>query len=122
MKIRTVQNGAIAIIDVKGSLVGDQETDNLRDAVADFIEQGNKCLVINLSKVNYVNSSGIGAIIAAHASYTRNAGVVKLAGISNNVQNILVVTRLIDVFDVYETSDQAIQSFSKIQSTLSNTQ
>jgi anti-sigma B factor antagonist len=122
MKIRTVQNGAIAIIDVKGSLVGDQETDNLRDAVADFIEQGNKCLVINLSKVNYVNSSGIGAIIAAHASYARNAGVVKLAGISNNVQNILVVTRLIDVFDVYETSDQAIQSFSKIQSTLSNTQ
>ena len=116
IKARTVQNGRIAIIDVKGSLIGDGDTDALREAVADFIEQGNKCLVINLAKVNYINSSGIGAIIASHASYVKNGGAVKLAGISNNVQNLLVVTKLIDVFDVYDKVDEAVNTFLKAKS------
>src|SRR5437879_4519669 len=111
IKIRTVHNGRVAIFDIKGSLVGGDETDFLKNSVADFIEQGNKCLVINLQKVNYMNSSGIGAVIAAHTSYMRNGGEIRLAGVSNSVQNLLVVTRLIDVFDVYETVDAAIESF-----------
>jgi anti-sigma B factor antagonist len=98
-------------------LVGDGDTDVLRDAVADFIEQGNKCLVINLQKVTYVNSSGIGSIIASHTSYVKNGGEVRLSGISNSVQSLLVVTKLIDIFDVYDTVDEAVNSFVKVKST-----
>ena len=116
IRVRTVQSGTIAIIEVRGSLVGDGDTDLLREAVADFIEQGIKSLVISLQKVTYVNSSGIGSIIAAHATYVKNGGEVKLSGISNSVQNLFVVTKLIDVFDVYETVDEAVQSFRKIKS------
>ncbi|MBI3766615.1 MAG: STAS domain-containing protein, partial [Ignavibacteriales bacterium] len=86
IKTRTVQTGKIAIIEIKGSLVGDGDTDEVRAAVTDFIEQGNKCMIINLQKLNYMNSSGIGAIIAAHASYAKNEGEVKLVGVSDNVQ------------------------------------
>jgi anti-sigma B factor antagonist len=110
IKARTEGNGKIGIIEVKGALVGDEDTDKFRESVYDFIEQGNKCLIIDLHKVNYLNSTGIGAIIAAHTAYAKNAGVVKLAGITDNVQNLLVVTKLIDIFDVYENLDQAIGS------------
>jgi len=116
MKARTVLSGKIAIIEIKGSLIGDGDTDQLRALVNDFIEQGNKCLVINLQKVNYLNSSGIGAIIASHASYKKNGGEVRLAGVTNNVQNLLVVTKLIDVFEVFDTVNQAVESFSNAKS------
>ena len=115
IKTRTELSGKIAIIDIKGSLVGDGDTDIFRSSVQDFVEQGNKCLVINLGKMNYMNSSGIGAIISAYTSYTKNGGVVKLAGISNNVANLLAVTKLIDIFDVYETVDEAIDNFVKMK-------
>jgi anti-sigma B factor antagonist len=115
IKTKTEMNGKIAIIEIKGSLVGDGDTDKFRGAVQDFIEQGNKCLVVNLGKVNYMNSSGIGAIISAYTSYKKVTGEVKLAGISDNVQNLLAVTKLIDIFDVHETVDEAIDSFLKMK-------
>lgn len=118
IRTHTVQSGKIAIIELKGSLVGDEDTDLFRAAVADFLEQGNKCLTINLQKINYLNSSGIGAIIAAHASYARKGGEVRLAGLSHHVQNLLAVTRLIDVFEVFDTVDEAIESFSTLKSPL----
>ena len=117
VKTRTEFNGKIGIIEIKGSLVGDKETDQLREAVADFLEQGNKSLVINMSKINYLNSSGLGALISAHTSYSKNGGEVKLVGISNNVQNLLVMTKLIDIFDVHDDLDAAIDSFLKMKST-----
>lgn len=116
IKSKTEMNGRIGIIELKGSLVGDTETDQFREAYADLIEQGNKFLVINLKKVNYINSSGIGALIGAHSSYAKQGGEVKLAGLSTNVQNLLVVTKLIDVFDTHDTVDQAVQSFVKEKS------
>jgi anti-sigma B factor antagonist len=116
IKTRTIQSGKIAIIDVKGSLVGDGDTDEFREAVADFIEQGNKCLIVNLQKATYLNSTGIGAIIAAHTSYVKNGGEVRLSGISKSVLNLFVVTKLIDIFDVYDTLDEATESFVKAKS------
>jgi anti-sigma B factor antagonist len=116
VKAKTEKNGRIGIIEIKGSLVGDSETDSFREAYSDLIEQGNKFLVINLKKVNYINSSGIGALIGSHTSYAKIGGEVKLAGLSNNVQNLLVVTKLIDIFDTHDTVEEAIQSFVKEKS------
>ena len=115
IKARTELNGKIAIIEIKGSLVGDGDTDKFRASVQDFIEQGNKCLVVDLGKVNYMNSSGIGAMISAYTSYKKSGGDVKLAGISNNVANLLAVTKLIDIFEVYDTVDEAIDKFVKLK-------
>ena len=115
IKARTELSGKIAIIEIKGSLVGDADTDKFRAGVQDFIEQGNKCLIVDLAKVNYMNSSGIGALISAYTSYKKNGGEVKLAGMSNNVLNLLAVTKLIDIFDVHDTVDEAIDKFVKLK-------
>ncbi len=116
VKVKTERDGRIGIIDIKGSLVGDSETDTFREVYTDLIEQGNKFLIINLKKVNYINSSGIGSLIGAHAAYSKIGGEVKLAGLSNNVQNLLVVTKLIDIFDTHDKIEQAIENFIKEKS------
>ena len=112
VKTTTLQSGKIGVIEVKGSLVGGEETDELRSAVADFVEQGNKKLVIDLSKVTYLNSTAIGVLVQAHTTYTRNKGQVKLCGINTNINNIFVITKLTMVFDVAETRDEAVKSLS----------
>ena len=111
VKTTTVQSGKIGVIEVKGSLVGGEETDELRSAVADFVEQGTKKLVIDLSKVTYLNSTAIGVLVSTHTSFSKNSGAVKLCGINKNINNIFVITKLTLVFDVAETREEAIKAF-----------
>ncbi|MDH3251976.1 MAG: STAS domain-containing protein [Ignavibacteria bacterium] len=113
VKTSTVQSGKIGLIEVKGSLVGGEETDELRSAIADFVEQGNKKLVIDLSKVTYLNSTAIGVLVSAHTTYSRNDGRVKLCGINKNINNIFVITKLTLVFEVCETREEALELLSK---------
>ncbi len=113
IKTTTELDARIGIIEIKGSLVGDKETDDFRDAYTDLIEQGVHYLVINLKKVNYINSSGIGTLIGAHAAYQRIGGEVILAGLSNSIHNLLVVTKLVDIFDTYDTVEQAMSKIVK---------
>lgn len=113
IKTTTLQSGKIGVIEVKGSLVGGEETDELRSAVADFVEQGNKKLIIDLSKVTYLNSTAIGILVQAHTTYAKNKGHVKLCGINKNINNIFVITKLTMVFDVADTRDDAIKGFAE---------
>lgn len=115
VKTTTLQNGKIGVIEVKGSLVGGEETDDLRSAVADLVEQGNKNLVIDLSKVTYLNSTAIGVLVSAHTTYSRNKGKVKICGINKNINNIFVITKLTLVFEVCETREDAIKSFGLVE-------
>jgi len=112
IKTTTLQSGTIGVLEVKGSLIGGEETDELRAAIADFVEQGNKKLVIDLGKVTYLNSTAIGVLVSAHTTYTRNKGQVKLSGINQNINNIFVISKLTMVFDVCETRDEAVKSFT----------
>ena len=112
LKTTTLGDGSVALLEPKGSLIGGDETDQLRASVADLVEQGNKKLVIDLGKVTYLNSTAIGVLVTAHTSYKNNGGVVKLCGINKNINNIFVVSKLTMVFDVCESRDEAVKSFS----------
>ena len=113
VKTTTLQSGKIGVIEVKGSLVGGEETDELRNAVADFIEQGTKKLIIDLSKVTYLNSTAIGVLVSAHTTFAKNKGRVKLCGINKNINNIFVITKLTLVFDTAETREEAAQALGQ---------
>jgi anti-sigma B factor antagonist len=112
IKTTTLNGGAVAVIEVKGSLVGGEETDELRAATTDFLEQGNRKLIIDLGKVTYLNSTAIGVLVSTHMKYTQNKGLVKLCGINKNISNIFVITKLTMVFDVCETREEAVKSFA----------
>jgi anti-sigma B factor antagonist len=111
VKTSTLQSGQIGIIEVKGSLVGGEETDELRAAVADFMEQGAKKLIIDLGKVTYLNSTAIGVLVSAHTTFSKNKGHVTLCNINKSINNIFVITKLTLVFDVAETREDAVKSF-----------
>ncbi len=112
VKTSTLEDG-IGLIEVKGSLVGGDETVEVRQAVAGFIDREYQKLIIDLSKVTYLNSTAIGVLVSAHTSYARKGWQVKLCGINANINNIFVITKLTLIFDVYDTRDEAIKSFTK---------
>ena len=104
-------DGGIGLIEASGSLVGGDETDELRRVVLDFVNREYKKLVIDLSQVTYVNSTALGVLVSAHATYSRKQWQVKLCGINKNINNMFVITKLTLVFDVRDTRDDAIKSF-----------
>jgi anti-sigma B factor antagonist len=107
VKTSTLESGDIAVIEVKGSLVGGEETDELRSAIDDFVEQGNKKLIVDLAKVTYLNSTAIGVLVKAHTTYAKNKGKVILTGLNKSINNIFVITKLTLVFEVSESLDEA---------------
>jgi anti-sigma B factor antagonist len=104
-------DGGIGLIEVSGSLVGGEETDKMRQAVAGFVEREYAKLIIDLSSVTYLNSTAIGVLVAAQTSYARKSWQIKLCGINKNINNIFVITKLTLVFDVHDTREGAVKSF-----------
>jgi len=111
IKTSSLDNG-IGLIEAKGSLVGGDETLELRQAVAGFIEREYSKVLIDLGGVTYINSTGIGVLVSAHASYAKKGWHIKLCGMNKNITNIFVITKLTLVFDVYDTRAEAIKSFT----------
>jgi anti-sigma B factor antagonist len=111
VKTSTLPEGNVGLIEAKGSLVGGDETVELRQAVAGFLDRGYERLIIDLSNVTYLNSTAIGVLVSAHTSYSRRGWQVKLCGVNKNITNIFVITKLTLVFDVLETREQAVKSF-----------
>lgn len=114
IKVSTLNNLDIAVVEPRGSLIGGDETDELKRTAQDLLEQGNRKLIIDLGNVTYLNSTGLGALVQIHASYSKNNGQVKLCGLGKSVQNIFVMTKLMSVFDVAESRKEAIPSFPKL--------
>lgn len=113
MKIKTEMKGDIAVLAPKGSLVGGEETDELRSAVQQFIEKGNLKMVIDLSGVDYMNSTAIGALVSAHTSYANRSGSVILVGVNKKITNIFVVTKLSRIFQIEDTIANAELTLTK---------
>ena len=105
-------DGGIGLIEVKGSLIGGDETVELRQAVAGFTEREYQKLIIDLGKVTYLNSTAIGVLVSSHTTYTRKGWHIVLCNINNNINNIFVITKLTLVFDVKDSLNDAVKSLS----------
>lgn len=112
LKIRTVSNGQIGIIELRSSLISEDIVTELNDAVMDFIEQGNKKLIIDLSRVNLINSIGLGSLISAYTTFSKNGGEIILTGVGKSIKNIFIITKLTEVFDICDKISDAIEKFS----------
>lgn len=110
VKTSTLEYG-IGLIEAQGSLIGGEETDEVRRAVAGFVDRSYDRLIIDLSGVNYLNSTAIGVLVGAHTSYSRKNWQIKLCGVNKNIDSIFVITKLSLVFDVHDTRASAMKSF-----------
>ena len=111
MKATVRDSGNVSIIELKGKITigsGDLE---LRNAVQQAVNDGAKNLLINLGKVTTLDSSGVGELVSSYTSATSRGAKLKLVNLPPKVQDVLTITQLITVFDVYDTEDEAIASF-----------
>jgi anti-sigma B factor antagonist len=108
-----IKENGIILLTLKGSFVGGDETDELRETIKNAIDTGNTKLVIDLGGVLYLNSTALGVLISAHANYTKRGGTIKLCQLNKNLENLFVITKLSLVFDAYHTVEEAIASFNK---------
>ncbi|MFS8087331.1 MAG: STAS domain-containing protein, partial [Acidobacteriota bacterium] len=106
------QAGDVAILDLDGQVrMGDSAT-ALRGAIRGLVAAGNKKILLNLAGVKYIDSGGIGELIANYTTIGRGGGQMKLLNLTDKVQDLLVITKLLTVFDVYEDEAEALSSFN----------
>ena len=111
LTIKQRQAGDIAILDLDGEVrIGDSAT-ALRGAIRELVAAGNQKILLNLAGVRYIDSSGIGELIANYTTVGRSGGHLKLLNLTDKVQDLLVITKLLTVFDVYESEAEGLSSF-----------
>jgi len=111
VKLTTRQVGDVTVVDAVGRItLGDGAT-TFRDTIRDLANGGNKKLLLNLAEVSYIDSSGIGEMVSGFTTVTNNGGQLKLLGLSKRVKDLLQITKLYTVFEVFDDETTAIRSF-----------
>ncbi|MEM7106419.1 MAG: STAS domain-containing protein [Bacteroidota bacterium] len=112
MKIATKRENGVVIIVLDGDLtIGKGET-KLRNKIKELLEDGEKDILINLKDIFMIDSSGIGALLFAKSATNRAGGTVKLLHVKDKVLEVLEITRIIGVFETFDTEDNGIASFA----------
>ncbi len=112
LKTSTRTFGGTVIIDCSGKIVFGDETAYLRQLVKDLLKESRQ-VVLNLSGVNYIDSSGVGTLVGLHASVSNAGGHLKLSGLTGRVRDVLAITKLGTVFETYGTAEEAAESFKE---------
>ncbi len=113
MSIKEKIIGDIVVLSLKGNLMGEPDTTDLRDKIYSLLQDNFVNIVLDLAKVKWVNSSGLGTLISSMTSIKNKGGELRLANITDKVESLFVITQLIKVFKTYETVDRAVASFKQ---------
>jgi anti-anti-sigma factor len=111
MKIEKRSRGDVTILEVEGKITIGKGDVALRDAVHQALGEGARKIVMNLGSVSTVDSSGVGELVSAFTTVTNRGGRLKLLNLPPKVNDILQITQLITVFEVFDNEDEAVGSF-----------
>jgi len=101
----------VTILDLSGKIVLGPESQALRERVKQLLEEGKKKILLNLTNITFVDSSGVGALVSAFTSARAQGGDLKLSNLTEKFRETLMVTRLLTVFEVYDNEGEAISHF-----------
>lgn len=111
MNIDVKDKNGVNVIFVKGNLMGGEETIAVHEKVKKLVEQGKKKFVIDLSKVKWMNSSGLGTMMGCLTSIKNGSGELRLCGVTEKVKSLFMITKLITLFETYDSVEEAVDSF-----------
>jgi anti-sigma B factor antagonist len=111
LDVKQRQAGDVTILDCSGSIRMGDGAVSLRNAIRGLNEQGSKKILLNLGEVKNVDSSGIGELIANYTTLSRAGGQLKLLKLTDKIRDLLVITKLLTVFDAYDNEAEALNSF-----------
>ena len=101
----------VTILDMKGRITVGPEASALRDKISDLIGQGVRNVVLNLQSVDYIDSTGLGAVVMTATSMRKNGGAIKLLNLNRRNVELLVMTKLATIFEIFNDEQDAVNSF-----------
>ncbi len=101
----------VTVLRLEGKLVIGDEVEEFRKAVTEAVKEGNKKIVIDLSKLSYMDSTGLGELVRAYTTVKKAEGHLKLASLTEKVKDLMFMTKLLTIFDNYDTVEEAAGSF-----------
>jgi anti-sigma B factor antagonist len=111
LNIRERQAGDVTILDMDGKITIGEGNISVRGAIRRLLEEGKKKILLNLGGVGYVDSSGIGELVSSYTTIKREGGQLKLLNLTQKIEDLLGITKLLTVFDVYDDEATALNSF-----------
>jgi anti-sigma B factor antagonist len=112
VKLSTRQVGDVTVIDAVGRITLGEGSSTFRDTLKNLTANGNKKLLLNLGEVSYIDSSGIGEMVSGFTSVTNQGGQLKLLNLTKRVKDLLQITKLYTVFEVFDDEAAAVRSYS----------
>jgi anti-sigma B factor antagonist len=112
VKMSNRQVGDVTVVDASGRITLGEGASVFRDTIRDLAAKGNKKILVNLADVSYIDSSGIGEMVSSFTTVTNHGGQLKLLSLTKRVKDLLQITKLYTVFEVFEDESSAVRSFA----------
>lgn len=112
MKIKTSEKYNAVVIELKGNVMGGPEAQEFSTLLHDLLDQDKKNVIVDLASVKFMNSSGLGMLISGFTSMKNGGGILKLANATEKINSLLVITKLITIFENFDSVDKAVESFN----------
>jgi anti-sigma B factor antagonist len=113
MKLVTRLIDCVEVVQINGRIELGEGSAAVRDVVRDLLAKGRKKILLNLADVDYIDSAGLGSLVSAFTSVRNEGGELKLVYLTKKVQDLLQMTRLYTVFEIFDDEETAIKSFDK---------
>lgn len=111
MKINEKAHGDVMVLNLSGKIMGGSDHDLFHTEIKTLVNEGYVDVLLNMNKVNWINSTGLGVLVSGYHTVKKNGGQVKICCVTDRIDNILNVTQLKLVFETFETEDEALTSF-----------
>ena len=112
MQIEERSVGEVVVLDLKGKITLGDGDELLKDKVNSLVNQGHKKIVLNLAGVPYIDSAGLGEVVRTYTTVSRQGGALKLLSLTKRISDLLSITKLLTVFETFDSEAEAVQSFS----------
>jgi anti-sigma B factor antagonist len=112
MQIDQRSVGDVVVLDLKGKITLGEGDELLKDKVNSLVNQGHRKIVLNLADVPYIDSAGLGEIVRTYTTVSRQGGSLKLLNLTKRITDLLSITKLLTVFETFESENEAVRSFS----------
>jgi anti-sigma B factor antagonist len=113
LKMTSREVDGVTVVALDGRIVLGEESNALREKIKSMVAEGKKRIVLNMDGVTFIDSAGLGTLVAAHHSAKAQGASLRLCHLGTKFQEVLQITKLMTIFDVYNTEAEAVASFSK---------
>jgi len=112
MQIEERGVGDVVVLDLKGKITLGEGDELLKDKVNSLVNQGHKKIVLNLADVPYIDSAGLGEVVRTYTTVSRQGGSLKLLNLTKRITDLLSITKLLTVFETFDSENEAVRSFA----------